>query len=308
MTFIKALRTILPKEAILTNEPMAKHTTLKIGGPADILVKPNTSEQLRNVYKLCEDNNWPMVLLGSGSNVLIADEGIRGLVMLTTGLDEIHVDTPLNKKFGYITAGAGTKLSKLAEAACKAGLSGLEFIHAIPGSVGGAVYMNAGAYEQFISGVCVCVTLLVNDKLVDVPVNEMGFDYRTSRLQQGEGIVIKATFRLPYGNTEEIRTKMNELNQLRKSKHPQEPSAGSTFKNPKGYAAWELIKNAGMSGYIVGGAKMSDKHSNFAVNINNASADDMCRLLDAVRNKVHEISNVWLEPEIKIIGRNYPWM
>ncbi|MCL2605410.1 MAG: UDP-N-acetylmuramate dehydrogenase [Defluviitaleaceae bacterium] len=308
MTFIKALRTILPAEAILINEPMAKHTTFKIGGPAEILTKPENARQIRQIRKLCRENSWPMTLLGEGSNVLVADQGVRGVVVLTTGLNKISVDTPPDKKFGYITAGAGVKLSKLAEAACKAGLQGLEFIHAIPGSVGGAVYMNAGAYEQFISGVCVSVTLLTDDHITDVPVSEMGFDYRTSRLQKDDGIALEAVFRLLYGNTEEIRAKMNELNQLRKSKHPQEPSAGSTFKNPKGHAAWELVKNAGMTGYTVGGAMISEKHSNFAINKNNATADDICRLLDTVRNKVHEMYGVWLEPEIKTVGHSYPWV
>jgi UDP-N-acetylmuramate dehydrogenase len=307
MTFIKALRNVLPAKAIFTNEPMAKYTTFKIGGPADVLTKPDSSLQLKQIYELCRNNHWPFTLLGEGSNVLVSDDGIRGMVVLTTNLNTVQIEKPANQTRAYITAGAGVKLSKLAETACKEGLKGLEFLHAIPGSVGGAVYMNAGAYDQFVSGVCTSVTLLQNDKLTNIPVGEMGFDYRTSRVQKDGGIIIDATFRLVHGETDKIRAVMNDINAQRKTKHPQEPSAGSTFKNPQGYAAWQLIKNAGMTGHTVGGAQVSEKHSNFVINKNNATAEDICRLLDEIRKKVHEHSGIWLEPEVKVIGRKYPW-
>jgi len=306
MTFIKAIRTLLPEGAILTNEPMAKYTSFKIGGNADILVKPETSEQLQNICVLCRKNNWNLTLLGEGSNILEADEGIRGVVMLTSGLNSLEIDAKPNE-IGYITASAGVKLAKLANAACEAGLQGLEFAQAIPGSVGGAIYMNAGAYDHDIAEVCAEVTIYKNDKIEKIEGKNMGFDYRTSRVQHEGGIILEAKFRLLSGETEKIRETISQLNAKRREKQPFEPSAGSTFKRPTGHFAGKLIQDAGLRGYSVGGAQVSEKHAGFIINKGNATADDVCKLMEHVRNKVYELNGVWLEPEVKIIGRSYPW-
>ena len=303
MTFIKALREILPEGTLRIKEPMAKHTSMKIGGPADILAKPATNEQLKKIHDLCRGNNWPLTLLGEGSNILVADEGIRGVVVLTTGLNTLEVTAPPGE-IGRITASAGVKLAKLADTACKNSLQGLEFAQAIPGSVGGAVYMNAGAYGHDIAEVCESVTFLSGEVILG---KNMGFDYRTSRVQGEGGIIIEAVFRLLPGNPEEIRATINILNNQRREKQPYEPSAGSTFKRPPGLFAGKLIEDAGLKGFSVGAAQVSEKHAGFVVNKGGATADEVCRLMDEVRKRVHEKSGVWLEPEVKIIGRKYPW-
>jgi UDP-N-acetylmuramate dehydrogenase len=309
MTFIKALRDLLPNGAISVKEPMAKYTSFKIGGPADILLKPSSPEELEKVCLLCNKNNWPLTLLGEGTNVLIADEGIRGVTVLTTGLNCMAVEK--SPALGYITAGAGTRLAKLADTACKAGLQGLEFAQGIPGSVGGAVYMNAGAYGHDIAEVCLTVKVLEMKKnshtITEYRGVDMGFDYRTSRIQQENAVILEAVFRLLYGDPTEIRTQINELNKQRREKQPHEPSAGSTFKRPPGYFAGKLIEDAGLKGFAVGGAKVSEKHAGFVINTGNATAEDVCRLMDEVRKRVFAGNGVWLEPEIKIIGRKYPW-
>jgi len=306
MTFIKALRAIMPTNTIFTNEPMAKYTSIKIGGTADVLVKPATIDEVQCIMTLCDKNKIPLTVLGEGSNVLIANEGIRGVTMLTSALNNLTVNAP-PREIGYIKAGAGVRLAKLAETACKNDLQGLEFAQAIPGSVGGAVYMNAGAYEHDIAEVCVSVALLQNGKLVEIAGKDMGFDYRTSRIKHEGGFIIEATFRLLPGKEEEIRAEMTRLNALRREKQPFEPSAGSTFKRPPGYFAGKLIRDAGLIGFQVGGAQVSEKHAGFVINKGNASADDVCNLMDTIRKRVFEMFGVWLEPEVEIIGRKYPW-
>jgi UDP-N-acetylmuramate dehydrogenase len=306
MTFIKALRTILPEGTLLTKEPLSKYTSFKIGGAADVLVKPSTVGQLQQICKLCRENNWNLTLLGEGSNVLVADEGIRGIVMLTTGFTVTEIDAK-PQEIGYITAAAGVRLAKLADLACKAGLQGLEFANGIPGSVGGAVYMNAGAYGHDIEEVCTSVTVLQKDRTINISGKEMGFGYRKSRIQHEGGIILEASFRLLPGDPEAIRTAMNELNAKRREKQPFEPSAGSTFKRPEGYYAGMLIREAGLKGHRIGGAEVSDKHAGFIVNKGGATAEDVCRLMDLVRKTVYEKNGVWLEPEIEILGRKYPW-
>jgi UDP-N-acetylmuramate dehydrogenase len=307
MTFIKALRSILPEKTIQIKVPMSKHTSFKIGGPADILTIPRTVGQLQQIDKLCRENNWPLTLLGGGSNVLVADEGIRGVVVLTTGLDALEVDAKPGE-IGYITAAAGVHLAKLANTACTKGLQGLEFAQAIPGSVGGAVYMNAGAYGHDIAEVCTSVILLKKDGLIKIPGKDMGFGYRTSNVQSQGGIIMEATFRLLPGDPVEIRKTIDELNAKRRENQPFEPSAGSTFKRPEGHFAGALIREAGLVGQSVGGAQVSEKHAGFIINKSGATAEDVCLLMDAVRKKVYENSGVWLEPEVKVIGRKYPWL
>ncbi|MCL2202381.1 MAG: UDP-N-acetylmuramate dehydrogenase [Defluviitaleaceae bacterium] len=307
MTFIKALRKILPAGALLTNEPMAKYTSFNIGGPAEVLAKPSTVAQLQEISALCHTHNWPLTLLGEGSNVLVADEGIHGVVMLTTGLDTLQIDAKPGE-IGYITAAAGVRLSKLADAACESGLQGLEFAQSIPGSVGGAVYMNAGAYGHDIEEVCTAVTLLKTGKIIKIPGKEMAFGYRTSRVQNEGGCIIEAIFRLLPGDPGEIRATINKLNAERREKQPFEPSAGSTFKRPKGHFAGKLIREAGLMGRTVGAAQVSEKHAGFIINKGGATAQDVCGLMEIVRKDVYSNAGVWLEPEVKILGQKYPWM
>jgi len=306
MTFIKALRAVIPASAIFTSEPMAKHTSFKIGGNADVMVKPTTTNEIESIFALCAKNKIPLTLLGEGSNVLVSDEGIRGVTLLTTSLNTLTVDAQANQ-IGYIKAGAGVRLAKLADTACKHNLQGLEFAQAIPGSVGGAVYMNAGAYDHDIAEVCVSVTILQNGKLVEIAGKDMGFDYRTSRVQSDGGVIVEAIFRLLPGNADDIRAEMARLNALRREKQPFEPSAGSTFKRPKGYFAGKLIQDAGLMGFKIGGAQVSKKHAGFVINAGDATADDVCNLMDTIRKRVFEMAGVWLEPEVEIIGRKYPW-
>jgi len=306
MTFIKALRSVLPEGALQTKVPMDKYTSFKVGGAADVLAKPSTTEELTQLYKLCQENNWEVTLLGEGSNVLIADEGIRGVTILTTGLNQITVEAKPGE-LGYITAGAGARLSKVADAACKNGLQGMETLQAIPGSVGGAVYMNAGAFEHDIAEVCLSVTILRNNKFVTFKGTDMEFGYRASRVQREGGIIVEAVFRLLPGDAEEIRATMAKLNTRRREGQPHEPSAGSTFKRPVGYYAGKLIQDAGLKGFQVGGAQVSEKHAGFVINKGNATANDICNLMNEVRNRVHENAGVWLEPEVEILGRKYPW-
>jgi len=255
---------------------------------------------------LCEKNKIPLALLGECTNVLIADEGIRGVTILTAALNTLTIDAQPNK-IGYIKAGAGLRLSKLAEAACKNNLQGLEFAQAIPASVGGAVYMNAGAYDHDIAEVCTSVTVLRNGKFEVIAGKEMGFAYRTSRVQREGGIIVEATFRLLPGNEDAIRAEMAKLNAKRREKQPFEPSAGSTFKRPAGFFAGKLIQDAGLMGLQIGGAQVSEKHAGFVINTGNASANDVCNLMDEIRKRVYEMAGVWLEPEVEIIGRKYPW-
>jgi UDP-N-acetylmuramate dehydrogenase len=285
---------------------MAKHTTFKIGGPADILVIPDSIQQLQRILRLCNENNWPVTLLGECSNVLIADEGIRGVVILSAGLSKVEINAKPGE-IGYITAGAGVRLAKVADMACKAGLQGLEFAHAIPGSVGGAVYMNAGAFDHEIAGVCTSITLLRKELVLTLGTSEIGFGYRTSRMQQEGGYIVEATFRLLPGDPEEIRETINGLNARRRQKQPYEPSAGSVFKRPKGLFAGKLVEDAGLKGYTVGGAQVSEKHAGFIINKGGATAEDVCQIMDTVRKRVYERFGVWLEPEIEILGRKYPW-
>ena len=297
---------ILPANSIFANEPMAKYTSFKIGGTADVLVKPTTIDEIIAITRLCREKNWALTVLGEGSNVLIADSGVRGVTLLTTGLKTITVDAEPNK-IGYITAGAGVKLAKLADTACKVGLQGLAFAQAIPGSVGGAVYMNAGAYGHDIEEVCTQVTVLKGEKIITISTPEIAFGYRTSRMQHEEGIIVEALFRLLPGDTEEIRAEIKSLNEKRRKNQPHEPSAGSTFKRPEGFFAGKLIEDANLKGFTVGNAQVSEKHAGFVINKGGATAADVCQLMHEVRNRVHALYNVWLEPEIKIFGRNYPW-
>ena len=288
----------LPRYEIKENEPLAKHTSFRIGGPAELMVFPANRDELQTALRCAIEAGEKPRILGAGTNVLAPDEGVRGLViclrdtfMGLTLLDDTHIE-----------AMSGMTLAKTAMFAARNGLSGLEFAHGIPGTVGGAIYMNAGAYGGEIRDVAIETEFMALDGSVErVSGDAQGFGYRTSAFQGREGVIVSAVFALKPGNEAEIREKIYELNRRRRASQPLElPSAGSTFKRPKeGYAA-ALIDQAGLKGFAVGGAQVSEKHAGFVVNRGDATAADVLRLIDAVRERVLQTSGIELEPEVRL--------
>ena len=283
---------------VLVNEPMSGHTTLKLGGPADYMAFPSGEEEIAALFAEAGARNVPVTVIGRGSNLLVRDGGIRGLV-ICIGKNMNQVTREGNR----ITAGAGATLARVAAAAADAGLSGLEFASGIPGTVGGGVVMNAGAYEGEMSQVVSRVRGIFPDGTpVSLSREEMGFGYRHSIVQDRPFIVTSVDFELREGDPEEIRAKMAELNAKRAEKQPLDlPSAGSTFRRPEGYYAAALIDQCGLKGYCVGGAMVSMKHAGFLVNTGTSSRDFL-ELMEKVRQIVEERVGVTLEPEIKVIG------
>lgn len=288
---------------VLKNEPLSRHTSFRVGGPAEFFVKPETTEELIEIYNSTGRKMLPVEIIGDGTNVLVSDAGLRGVVICTNKMNGIEL-----LENGRIHAQAGARLSKVAEVACRAGLKGFEFASGIPGTVGGAVYMNAGAYDHDIGEFCESVTLLdvaENDvgAACSRPGTEMDFGYRKSYVQQSKALVLEAVFQLQPGSPEEIRAEMNRLNSRRRASQPLDmPSAGSTFKRPPGHFAGKLIEDSGLKGFAIGGAQVSRKHAGFIVNTGNATARDIYDLIHAVREKVHANFGVWLEPEVKLLG------
>lgn len=288
----------LPDIEIKMDEPLAKHTSFRIGGPAEVMAFPKTGEELSRLLKVAKSMGVAPVILGAGTNVLAPDEGMRGLVICLKdclgGMERLN-DTS-------IRIYAGVTMARAAVFAAGLGLSGLEFAHGIPGTVGGGVYMNAGAYGGEICQVCTRVAVMDmdgNQKLL--PNDEMGFSYRNSRIQRENAIVLFADFALVPQPEVAIREKMQELMAKRRASQPLDlPSAGSAFKRPAtGYAA-ALIDGAGLKGLQIGGAAVSEKHAGFVVNLGGATAADVRALLDAVADKVEAIHGVRLEPEVRI--------
>jgi len=293
--------TFMP-EKLLYNEPMSNFTSFRIGGPADLIVFPETLEEIRAALSICKENAFPYFIMGKGSNLLVKDAGYRGVVIaLNKNYESIRL---LDKNSIY--ASSGITLSKLAGFAMDNSLTGLEFASGIPGSLGGAVFMNAGAYDGEMKDVITEVYLLDEDGNEIRKTNaEMEFSYRTSFVQKNNGkfIVLGAAIRLKTGEVEDIKAKTLELNMRRKVKQPLDlPSAGSTFKRPEGHFAAKLIDDAGLKGLSYGGAKVSEKHCGFVVNFNSATADDVIALVEIVKEKVYSKFQVELEPEIRIIG------
>lgn len=291
---------ITNKENVLVNENMRNHTTFKVGGPADIFVKPKDKKEAAEIVRLLLENKIPYYVIGNGSNLLVSDKGYRGcIICMSEGMDFIEIDGNI------ITAGAGAILSKVCNMAMESSLSGLVFASGIPGSVGGAIYMNAGAYGGEMKDVVKEVELLnsATGEIKIVPGADMGFAYRTSIVKNSPYIVLSAKFELMSADREEIKSQMNELSAKRREKQPLEyPSAGSTFKRPEGYFAGKLIEDANLKGYRVGGACVSQKHSGFVVNDNNATCEDIITLIRDVRRIVNEKFGVLLEPEVCMLG------
>lgn len=309
-TFVKSVTEQLSQLGLLRDEPMKKHTTFRIGGPADYYAEPDMSRisKLIEIAKACD---MPVTVIGNGSNLLVGDKGIRGLVIgIGKGMSEIEVTEAVAQDFTaqdnchIITAGAGAILAAVAAKAAEASLSGLEFASGIPGSVGGAVVMNAGAYGGEIKDVLIDATVLTADgELKTVTRDELDLSYRHSIVPEKGYIVLSARFRLTPKPKDEIKSYMAELRAKRVEKQPLEyPSAGSTFKRPEGYFAGKLIMDAGLRGYSVGDAQVSQKHCGFVVNKGEAAAADVLTLIKDVQETVLKQFGVKLEPEVKMIG------
>lgn len=293
------LRQIVGEHNVCCNEPMSKHTTFEIGGPADVFVTPDNVDDLRSVVNLCREESCDYFILGCGSDLLVSDAGYRGVIIaLCEGLLNVTVEG------SEMTCQAGVPLREASEMACELGLSGLEFACGIPGSIGGACFMNAGAYGGSISDVLKSIRAIMPDgSLATINAEDLGLGYRKSRVCDEGLIVLSATFALHEDKQEEIRARMDDFTQRREEKQPLEkPSAGSTFKRPEGYFAGKLITDAGLKGYSCGGASISTKHAGFVVNDGSATAADVHAVIEHVQAEVERQFNVRLEPEVRFLG------
>lgn len=295
---VNKYKTLLGEKNVFLSEPMSKHTTFRIGGNADIFVTPESEEQILYSVKLAKESGVPYYIVGNGSNLLVKDKGFRGVIIqIFRNFSKIEVDK------GIIKAQSGALLSSVARTALNYSLTGMECLSGIPGTVGGAVCMNAGAYGGEMKDIVKEVRVIKNDEIVTLRSEECGFGYRTSNIMKENMIVLEATIKLVQGNPANIKQKMQELMAQRNSKQPIElPSAGSTFKRPEGYFAGKLIDDSGLRGYSVGQAQVSPKHCGFVVNNGGASAKDVLELIENVSDKVMEKYGVRLEPEVRIIG------
>ena len=296
---LEKLQKLIGEAKVLVNEPMASHTTFRIGGPADYFVMPETVEELRDILALCKEEGLPYFILGNGSNLLVGDKGFRGVVIqLYKNFDGLSIEGT------RVTAKSGAMLIRVAKEAGKAGLTGLEFASGIPGTIGGAMVMNAGAYGGEMKDVVTAVTVLTKDgDIKTLTGSEMNFRYRGSVVEDEGYIVLETVMELKEGNLEEIQARIDELSLQRRTKQPIEyPSAGSTFKRPEGYFAGKLIQDTNLRGYQVGGAQVSEKHCGFVINAGGATAADVMQLMQDVSDEVNAQFGVTLEPEVKRIG------
>ena len=293
------LRAIVGEDNVLVDEPMSEHTTFEVGGPADLFVTPEDFDEVRYVLRACDEAGVARFVLGRGSDLLVSDEGYRGVIV---ALSECLVGVTVDGT--EMTCQAGVDLREASEMACELGLSGLEFACGIPGSVGGACFMNAGAYGGCVADALKCVRALMPDgSLETIDVDELDLGYRRSRVASEGLVVLSATFALQKGDPEKIRATMDDLMRQREEKQPLElPSAGSTFKRPEGYFAGKLIMDAGLQGYQVGGAAVSTKHAGFVVNVGGATAADIHAVIEHVQDEVERQFGVRLEPEVRFLG------
>lgn len=293
------LRSIVGDDNVALDEPMSEHTSFRIGGPADLFVTPDDIDELRDVVAACRAAGVPHFVLGCGSDLLVADEGYRGVIVsCTKGLVNVAIDGET------MACQAGVPLREASEMACELGLSGLEFACGIPGSVGGACFMNAGAYGGCVADVLESVRCLMPDGTQQsLPVEELALGYRASRVRDEGLVVLSATFRLHESDQDDIRARMDDFTQRRRKKQPLElPSAGSTFKRPEGHFAGKLISDAGLKGYAHGGAGVSTKHAGFVVNNGGATAADVHAVIRHVQDEVERQFGVRLEPELRFLG------
>ena len=289
-----------PKIKILAAEPLAKYTNTKTGGPAECLAFPKNVAEIKSLLVFAKENQVAVTVIGNASNLIVKEGGILGLVIILTDMNEIKVEG------NFILAQAGASLIKTTQVAYQAGLTGLEFAAGIPGSIGGAIFMNAGAYDGEIKDVVKSVEVITRDgQLKTFQNNELHFAYRHSRLQEEDDIVLQATFSLRAGDRYAIRNRMEELNFLRASKQPLEyPSCGSVFKRPVGHFTGKLICDAGLQGYQSGGAQVSKKHAGFIVNVDHATASDYLDVIHHIQAEIKAKFDVDLETEVRIIGRD----
>lgn len=290
---------VLDKDDIRQNEPMYLHTSFKIGGPADFFVTPKNVEKLVATIKLCSKEKIPYYIIGNGSNLLVTDKGFRGVIIqIYKNFDEIKIVGD------RVYAQAGVLLSKLSKKICEASLEGFEFASGIPGTLGGAVFMNAGAYGGEMKDIVESVTVVTHQgDLIDLPKEALNLDYRSSILQKEDYVAVSITLQLKQGDRETIKSNLEELTSRRKAKQPLElPSAGSTFKRPDGYYAGKLIMDSGLRGYSIGDAQVSEKHCGFVVNKGNATCEDVLRLIEHIQKVVKQSFGVDLETEVKLLG------
>ena len=293
--FETCLYNVVDAAKIQKDEPMKKHTTFRIGGPADYFIMPSNEKELAETIRVCREFSIPIYIVGNGSNLLVGDKGFRGaIIQLYKSMGTFQVEG------NQITAQAGCSLAQIANAA----LTGFEFAAGIPGTLGGAVVMNAGAYGGEMKDVLTSVRVMTEEgEIMELPAEELGLGYRTSIIPEKRYIVLGAVISLTEGKKEEIKAQMDDLRQKRVSKQPLEyPSAGSTFKRPEGYFAGKLIMDAGLRGYAVGDAQVSEKHCGFVINRGNATAAEILQLMKDVQERVKKQSGVTLEPEVKMIG------
>lgn len=282
------------------NEPMKNHTYFKVGGPADIFITPQRSEELSIIIKFLGKRDVPFMIIGNGSNLLVRDGGIRGVVICLTKLNNVYVEEM------KVHSQCGALLCNVSTSALKGNLKGLEFISGIPGTIGGAVTMNAGAYGPEIKDVIESASVMdMKGNIFNLSNEELEFGYRNSIVQKNKYIVLDAVFALEVGNSKDIKNRMDELNKRRSDRQPLNfPSAGSTFKRPNGYFAAKLIEDCGLKGMRVGGAMVSEKHSGFIINYENSTAKNILELIQKVQDIVKEKYGITMETEVKIIGED----
>ena len=297
--FYNQIINFIEEKRVLVNEPMKKHTTFRVGGNADYFVMPKNASEVKEVVALCKKAEMPYYILGNGSNLLVGDKGYRGVIIqIYKEMNEIRVEGE------KIRAQAGALLSRIGNIALEAELTGFEFASGIPGTVGGAVVMNAGAYGGEMKDIIINATVLTQEgEIVTFNKEELELGYRTSVVAKKGYIVLEAEYQLQKGDKTAIRARMDELKNQRVTKQPLEyPSAGSTFKRPEGYFAGKLIQDAGLRGFQVGGAQVSEKHCGFVINKEQATAADIMELMRQVSEKVMKEFGVKLEPEVKTLG------
>ena len=296
--FASKLAEIIGQNNVLIDEPMKNHTSFKIGGPVDILVTPEKNQQVIEIIKFCNEYKIPFYIIGNGSNLLVKDGGIRGIVIKLTKLDNLEVQDH------KIISGSGAKLIDVSNLALKANLTGIEFACGIPGSIGGALTMNAGAYNGEMSQIVESAIVVDNlGNLKNLSIEQLELGYRTSAVMQQNLTVLEVTFKLQPGDEEKINSRMEDLTRRRTEKQPLEyPSAGSTFKRPEGTFAPKLIEETGLKGIKVRDAEVSTKHSGFIINKGNANAKDIIELINIVQQSVKEKFDIELHTEVIIIG------
>ena len=289
------------EKKIIINEPMNKHTSFKIGGMADKFISVTTKEELKEAIQYAKQRDIPIYIFGNGSNILVTDKGIRGLV-IKIDIQECNIERYDN--YCEVTVGSGYKIMSLAQRLSEEELTGFEELSGIPGTIGGAIYMNAGAYGKEFKDITISTTCMdYYGNIIELTNEEQEFGYRSSIYNRKHYIILSTKLKLQYGNKQDIQTKTAEYLKQRKEKQPIEcPSAGSTFKRQDGIITAKLIDECGLKGYAIGGAKVSEKHAGFIINENNATAEDVINLIKYVKQKVFEQFGVKIEEEIKIIG------